>query len=97
MSLADVTPVQRLAIEASLKALLTGKYFDICRLKDCLEVCGISPHTKAFDTLRLLHCIHYSDMNDDLKKQIPDLVADCFGQGTVLTLSSPRLPRGVYD
>ena len=42
--------------------MLTGSRFDICTLRQALDVAGVEvPHT-AFEALRLHHCARYADM-----------------------------------
>jgi len=69
-----MTPIQIEAAKASLQRMLGGGYFDICTIDNILKVSGGVPDKKSYDTLRLLHCIHFKDMSPQLRIELPKLI-----------------------
>lgn len=77
---------QKKAIKAFLEKFKTDRYssgwFSICEVDTIMKVFGISMRRQdspAYEKLRLLHCVHFDEMDPVLYVQIPALMNEVFG------------------
>lgn len=64
-----------LVAQAALNKLFDENHFSICKLNDVMDLLGKGrKNSKLYKQLHALHCVHYSDMPDELKNQIPFMV-----------------------
>lgn len=65
-------------IRIALDELLNGRSFSICDLNNIGEAIGVDPsHHADYKFLHLLHCVKYSNMTADIRRQIPQKVMNC--------------------
>lgn len=69
-----MSKVQLLAAEAALGKMLRGDYFDICTIDTIATMLNLKPDREAYNILRTLHCVHYSDMGRELLDELPELI-----------------------
>jgi len=62
---------------AALDDLFHKDWFDVCNLKNVMEICNAPRSSEAYKLLNALHCVHYSRMPADLRDRIPHLVNEC--------------------
>lgn len=55
-------PFRRQSVALALFRMLTGHRFDVCVLRQALDIAGIEAPRAAFEALRLHHCARYGDM-----------------------------------
>lgn len=70
-------PVKLEIIALKLKGMEKQGWFSICDFNEILEfldICG-NGHP-AYQTLRMLHCVHFKKMSPELRDRIPDLIAE---------------------
>lgn len=61
---------ERLTVEAALKKMFEGSHFSICTIDICLKITGCIPETRAYNALHALHCVHFSDMTQELRDMV---------------------------
>ena len=59
-----------MAVEAGLRKMIEGKYFDICTIDATITAPGLKVSTQLYSELRLLHCVHYGDMSPELIEEL---------------------------
>lgn len=60
--------------------MLKSDRFDVCTVRNVSEIIGANASGTAFEMLRALHCLRYSEMPQDVKAGIPDLMREVFSQ-----------------
>jgi hypothetical protein len=60
------------------KMLKTDRYFDVCTIKDCVEVCKIYIPYERMSIYRAVHCVHWNEMLPDYRQLIIAMVLDDF-------------------
>lgn len=73
-ALATLPETRQLVAREALRHLFTNSFFDICTVRNLVAMAGRSENTPAFQLLRTLHCVHYVDMDPQLRDQLPQLV-----------------------
>lgn len=69
------------AIKLALDNMFKEKsHFSICTIDEICELLDIIPNKKDHQKLRLLHCIHYSDMTQQELNQLKELVLEVLEQ-----------------
>lgn len=68
---------RRLVVTAALDKVLTQKYFDVCTIDTILKIMGTRKNCAAYDLLHALHCMHYDQMQPELRNSIPQLINEC--------------------
>lgn len=66
--------LKMMAVEASLRKMLSGSYFDICTMDTIIGMMGVKPDHETYSILRTLHCVHYSQMPAKLLEALPELI-----------------------
>jgi hypothetical protein len=54
----------------SLKSMFGKSYFDITVVDACLKLSGCIPDRKDYEALRALHCVHWNEMEKDLREMV---------------------------
>lgn len=71
-----------LAAKAALKKLFDQGHFSITTINEVAAALGLpKPSGRSYLILRSLHCVDYSDMEPELRKQLVPMIADCLGDG----------------
>ena len=78
----------RQAIATSLKKMFSQGYFDICTIDNCLKLAKITPPCGQYEALRVLHCVHYNDMDSEFREQLFNRVMALFSDGTTFNLAA---------
>ncbi len=63
-----------MVVRQALDSLFTNDFFSICTVDKILVLVDRSRRTPAYELLSALHCVHYRDMNPELRDKIPHLV-----------------------
>ena len=62
---------QIMAAKTTLKNMFDGKrYFDICTVDKLLKLTGCIPNAKDYQALSALHCVHWMDMEPELRQMV---------------------------
>lgn len=69
---------QQVALTA-LNSMMAGAYFDICTIDNIAKMLEIHAKGEAYNTLRPLHCIHWSAMPAAVRDAVPGLIQECLG------------------
>lgn len=69
---------QQVALTA-LNSMMAGTYFDICTIDNIAKMLEIHAKGEAYNTLRPLHCIHWSAMPQEVREAVPSLIQECLG------------------
>ena len=69
-----MTTLQVEAARAALKKMFSEGFFSICVVDQILKITRGVPSKEDYDTLRLLHCVHFTDMSPELRKELPSLI-----------------------
>ena len=67
-----------LAALAVLNKMMRLDYFTISPLHDLMSY-EKRDKSRAYDTLLMIHCIHWEDIPERLRNMIPDLIFECVG------------------
>lgn len=65
-----MTEFEAEAVRLGLKTLFEKDWFDVCRLKECLDVAGVAPPRRDLRALQPLHCVHYSEMTPEMRERV---------------------------
>ena len=77
-----------LVVDAALKNMTRSGHFSICVIDKIIELTKVVPDKQAYNTLRLLHCVDFSQMDGELRRKIPALIQSCIsGPEFELTVS----------
>ena len=60
--------------------MLKSNYFDVCTVDSVCKLIGAKSSGAAYDMLRTLHCVHYSEMPQEVREGIPALMREVFSQ-----------------
>jgi hypothetical protein len=63
-----VHPVKAAVVRTALKEMFESHRFSICTVDDCLKILGLHRGGEVYNLLNALHCIHYNNMEPDVKK-----------------------------
>lgn len=81
--------IQQLACKTALNNMMQKGYVDICCIREICKMMEIShDSTSAYATLSLLHCVHFKDMEKELRDNIPVLVMECLGGDSIYMFHS---------
>lgn len=58
--------LKKRATEQSIRNLFEAPHFDICDFREVASLLGVHPSNEITNQLRQFHCMHYSDMDEDL-------------------------------
>ena len=71
VTLADV---HLLAAQAALDKMFNQGYFSICTLDSILKMTGQVADKMCYDILHTIHCVHYNEMDETLRRGLPMLI-----------------------
>jgi hypothetical protein len=54
----------------ALNKLVRSSYYDICTVDNLAKVLRVSKNENGYDLLRLMHCIHYSEMGESVADEL---------------------------
>lgn len=63
-----------MAVEASLRKMLSQGYFDICTIDKIIKALELVPARRLYEELHLLHCVHYDQMPPAMLEQLPEKI-----------------------
>lgn len=86
---------KRLVVQTAVTDLFEKDWFDICVLDKLLKILDGRKSGKAYDMLRLMHCVHYDRMPPDLRARIPQLVNECLLQSDSVADATETALKGV--
>lgn len=92
MSAMDETT--RLVVGTAMRAMIQKGWINISAIQDCLKLSGIIPHAGSLSLLQALHCVHFTDMPDELRERIPGMLRDVFSGMDVQSLVDAVTPAG---
>ena len=74
--------------EKIIKLALTDMFknkdcFSICTIDNCLKVADAIPDGEIYNMLHVLHCIKYSDMDDETLEWLPKAITNLFRKSPV--------------
>lgn len=87
--------VERAAAVASLRHMISKGYFSICTIDKILKASGAIPDRRAYNILNMLHCVDFSDMEPDVRDELPELLRLALGGGPVLDVNIPQPERTI--
>ena len=70
--------IQKQVIRIALKKTLTKSYCSISDSDSCLKLSKIIPDKEDYNTMRVLHCVDYSDMTKDVQEWLLKAVENMF-------------------
>jgi len=73
---AHLPETQRLVAMAAMNRLFSERHFSICQLDALIKLTGAQRDSQAYNLLRPLHCIDWSDMDPALRDKVPLLVRE---------------------
>ncbi len=77
--------VQRQAVAHSLQKMMRQEsWFDICTIRNCVEVCQVHIPKERYDVYQAIHCVRWNEMLPDFRTMIVAMVLDDFRE--VLTM-----------
>jgi hypothetical protein len=84
--------ITELTIRSSLRSMFAKGWVDICAIKECVKLAGVTPVGSTMDHLHALHCVHFKDMDRELAEAIPGMVGALF-EGVTLTVNDLFKPQ----
>jgi hypothetical protein len=66
--------IELMAANTALKHMVNQGYLCICTIDNILKLTGGVPDKRDYETLRLLHCVHFNEMPDELRRGLPVLI-----------------------
>ncbi len=84
-----LAPFPRRSVALALYRMLTGHRFDVCVLRQVLDVAGVDYPRDAFEALRLHHCARFGDLP-------PGFHAEIASQALALVAGRPVLGDGFF-
>jgi hypothetical protein len=82
--------LKQLSALTSLNDMMQKGYVSICTIDSIGTMLGINPKGEAYDILRPLHCVNFSQMPDELRKAIPDLIRQCLSVEPTYRFEQPK-------
>lgn len=62
----------------AIASMLKQPFFDICVVREVSKVIGSRHQGQAFEMLKALHCVHFSQMPPLVLESIPGLLREVF-------------------
>lgn len=59
-------------------------FFDICTVDSCMKLMEVrmtSYTGKVYAKLRVIHCVHFSDMSSGIFERLPNMISEIFLEG----------------
>ena len=60
------------------KMLKTDRYFSVCTIRDCVNVCQIIVPKERMDIYQAAHCINWNEMMPDYREMLIAMILDDF-------------------
>lgn len=92
-----MSDLKQLAAITALNTMLKGRYFDVCTITKVAELLDIQPEREAMATLRVLHCMDYDKMPQELRAAVPGLIHQCLAVTPVYQFPMPVLTKASFD
>jgi hypothetical protein len=71
-------------IELSLRDMFSpDKFFSICTIDKIIEATGVCVNRDEYNFLNMLHCVHWADMEPEMRKEVFARTIKLFEDGTV--------------
>ena len=75
------TETQVMVAQTALNKMFRSPFFSICEIDSIARMMGIHPERDSYNQLRALHCVHWNEMPEALRRQVPLLVHQALGDG----------------
>ena len=77
-------PIDISLCKSSLNEMFQKRWFDLLVVDRCMDLLKVSRTEtgKSFDRLRLLHCVDWAKMTEEVRDLIPVLISDLFTEGS---------------
>lgn len=86
-----------LVAQVALNKLFNEKHFSICKLDEVMTMLGKGRrNSKIYQQLSALHCVHYEDMPDELRNQIPFMVNELLTNSPIANQATAVALNGVF-
>jgi len=66
------------AIPAAMKQMFRGSFFDITEVDQWLSITNTTPNQRVYRALRVLHCVHWSDMAPGFRRAVCEKIISLF-------------------
>ena len=70
----NLDPITRLGI----KKLFDKQWFDMSLFRELCKALKVRPSAEVENKLNILHCVHYNEMDTDVKQYLAALVGEAF-------------------
>ena len=84
----------RLVVGTAMRGMIQKGWVDICTIDKCLKLSNIIPRAQSHELLHALHCVHFTDMPDELQARVPALLRDVFNGFDIQALTDAVTPAG---
>lgn len=72
-------PIKAKVAEVAMRKMLKAdRHFDICAVRNVLEILDIPGDKQIMSLLKPLHCVDWADMDSELREQVVVLLAQLF-------------------
>ncbi len=58
------------AAKTALRHMFEKEYYDICTVDKLIKMTGCHPDRNDYQALSALHCVHFSEMDKDLRQMV---------------------------
>lgn len=83
--MSGLDPIKAKVAEVAMRKMLKAeRHFDICAVRNVLEMLNIPGDKEIMLTLQPLHCVDWADMGGELREQVVLLLAQLF-QGAAMS------------
>jgi len=72
---------EKQAIATSLKSMFNGNHFSICDFDQCCKIAKITPDKSTYDVLHALHCVNWTDMDSEFRREVKVKGLAVFSEG----------------
>lgn len=80
----DASPMQLSIAVLRMRNMFDSSFFDICSVRDVMELLGVNVTYRTSNTFTLLkglHCIHWKNMPVEVAKSIPAMLSEVYTEG----------------
>jgi hypothetical protein len=67
--------IKEMAARSSINNMLKSNHFSICAVDKVADMYGQKAGGEAYQILSALHCVDYSEMEEELRAEIPAMIA----------------------
>ena len=79
-----MTTLHELTCVTAINEMFRKGHFSICTIDALITMLGVIPDRKAYEILRVLHCVDFKSMPRELQQEIPRLIRACLADGITL-------------